>query len=306
MKNAWQLEPFYWAPQPKLGGGWICWKDSPSPPPPPDYKGAAIAQGAANKDAAIASAQLSNPNVTNPYGGQSVSYTNDPSTGNPIPNVSQYLSPSGQKLFDTYQGVNQKLGDVAGQGVGYVQSMLDKPFDQAKLPTAPVSPGQSYSQAAFSRLQPNIDQERSQLETQLANQGITRGSNAVAYENAMRMQNQRENDQRAAITTSSVGQDQAARQAGIQEQSYMRNEPLNTLNAVRSAAPVGIPQFQGYQGSQVAPAPVFGATQAQGQYNQGVYNAQQGGANAATSGLYGLGAAGIGAYGMMNRPPFGF
>lgn len=290
-----KLEPLYFAPQPKFGGGWICYKDSPSPPPPPDLAGAATAQGAANKDAAIASAQLSNPNVTNPYGGQSVSYTNDPTTGNPVPNVNQYLSPSGQKLFDTYQGVNQQLGDVAQQGVGYVQNMLDKPFDQSQLPAAPVSPGQTYTDAAFSRLQPNIDQQRSQLDTQLANQGINVGSNPVAYANAKRIQDQSENDQRAAITTSSVGQDQAARQAAIQEQSYFRNEPLNTLNAVRSAAPVGVPQFQGYQGSQVAASPVFGATQAQSQYNQGLYNAQVGQQNAQTSGLFGLGSAGVGA-----------
>ena len=29
-------DPIYFAPQRKLGGGWICWKDSPSPPPAPD------------------------------------------------------------------------------------------------------------------------------------------------------------------------------------------------------------------------------------------------------------------------------
>ena len=47
---------------------------APSPPPAPDYAGAAKEQGAANKDAAIASAKLNNPNVINPYGTQSVSY----------------------------------------------------------------------------------------------------------------------------------------------------------------------------------------------------------------------------------------
>lgn len=43
---------------------------APSPPPAPDYAGAAAAQGQANKEAAIASSKLNNPNVVNPYGTQ--------------------------------------------------------------------------------------------------------------------------------------------------------------------------------------------------------------------------------------------
>lgn len=45
-------------------------KSSASPPPAPDYAGAAAAQGAANKETAIASSRLNNPNVVSPYGTQ--------------------------------------------------------------------------------------------------------------------------------------------------------------------------------------------------------------------------------------------
>ncbi len=45
-------------------------KSSASPPPAPDYEGAAAAQGAANKETAIASSRLNNPNVVSPYGTQ--------------------------------------------------------------------------------------------------------------------------------------------------------------------------------------------------------------------------------------------
>jgi hypothetical protein len=58
----------------------------PSPAPAPDYTGAAIAQGAANVDAARASAKLSNPNVYSPYGTQLVSYDGD------IPTIRQTLN----------------------------------------------------------------------------------------------------------------------------------------------------------------------------------------------------------------------
>lgn len=63
-------EPIYFAPTPKFGGGYVCWKDSPSAPPAPDYAGAAAAQGVANKEAAVAGSRLNNPNVVNPYGTQ--------------------------------------------------------------------------------------------------------------------------------------------------------------------------------------------------------------------------------------------
>lgn len=47
---------------------------APSPPPAPDYAGAAKAQGAANVDAARVQGKLNNPNVIGPYGSQTVTY----------------------------------------------------------------------------------------------------------------------------------------------------------------------------------------------------------------------------------------
>ena len=82
-----------------------------------------------------------------------------------------------------------------------------------------------------------------------------------------------------------------ARQAGIQEQAYMRQLPLNELNALRTGAQVQNPQFQPYQGSQIGQTPVFGAAQAQATANQNQYNQQVGQNNAFTSGLFQIGAA---------------
>lgn len=79
MKN-WQHEPIYWAPTAKLGGGWIAHKDSPSPPPAPDYRGAAQAQGAANVETARAQGRMNNPNIYTPYGSQTVTW----GTGAPV------------------------------------------------------------------------------------------------------------------------------------------------------------------------------------------------------------------------------
>lgn len=47
---------------------------SPAPPPAPDYTAAAQAQGEANIDAARVQGKINNPNVTNPYGTQTVTW----------------------------------------------------------------------------------------------------------------------------------------------------------------------------------------------------------------------------------------
>jgi len=83
-----------------------------------------------------------------------------------------------------------------------------------------------------------------------------------------------------------------------------RGLPLNEITALMSGSQITNPQFQGYQGSSVAPAPVFAAAQAQGQAGQNLYNAQVGAQNAQTSGLFGLGGAALNAYGM-GASPFG-
>ena len=53
---------------------------NPSPPPSPDYAGAAAAQGAANLEAAIAQGHINNPNVVNPMGTQNVTWNGNQPT----------------------------------------------------------------------------------------------------------------------------------------------------------------------------------------------------------------------------------
>lgn len=98
----------------------------------------------------------------------------------------------------------------------------------------------------------------------------------------------------------------AERQRQIQEQAYLRQLPLNEINALRSGSQVNAPQFQQYQGAQVAPAPLFQAAQAQGNFDV---------ANAANrpdvmGGLFQLGGAALGggmfgAGGALGKPAAG-
>lgn len=81
-----------------------------------------------------------------------------------------------------------------------------------------------------------------------------------------------------------------ARQQGFGELSYMRNEPLNTLNAVRSGSQVQGAQFVNPAMQATTTGPDYlSAAQATGQYNMGAYNAQQAAQASANQGLMGLG-----------------
>lgn len=108
---------------------------SPSPPPPPDYTGAAQAQGAANLDAAIAQGHINNPNVVGPYGSQTVTWNgNDPT-------ITQRLSPEQQALYGKNNLTQQQLADLGFQGAQSLQGVVGKPLDLSGAPAA----GQVYT-----------------------------------------------------------------------------------------------------------------------------------------------------------------
>lgn len=358
MKN-WQHDPIHFAPIAKLGGGWIAFKDSPSPPPAPDYRGAAQAQGAANVETARAQGRMNNPNVTTPYGQQTVTWggsgpatynwngqtfgsTDDlrkslsdyatqnnytgadvdkwlqsPDTygikqtsGTPSdqPTITQTLAPAQQQLLDAQNRISGNLAGVAETGLNRVGSAMAQPFDQSNIHPlqADAAARQAAQDAAYrqqtSRLDPQWNTRQQQQETQLRNQGLVPGSEA--YDNAMRDFNFGRNDAYSSAFNNSFNTGLAAQQAdfGMQNQAntqntqlqaYLRSLPLNELNALRTGSQVQNPQFQGYNPSQVAAPPIFGAAQAQAGAQQNAYNAQVGQQNAMTGGLFQLGAAAV-------------
>lgn len=264
----------------------------PSAPPAPDYAGAANAQGQANVQAAHDTAVLSNPDFSNPFGNRKVTYGVGGDPNHPL--VTDTLSPAGQQRFDQDQRINTGLGNLAQTGLGFVQDTLNQPFNQGNLPARSVNPGQTGQDALLSRIEPQIKMDREQLQTQLVNQGLNQGTEA--WDNAWRQQSQRENDLRLQAASQGINVGNQARQQGIQEEEFMRTEPLNILNSVRSASPINLPQFQNYSGANVQAAPVFNAAQAQGNYGMQQYGIDTGTYNNMMSGLFSLGAAGTKAY----------
>jgi len=265
---------------------------SASAPPAPDYTSAAKETASGNLDAARAATAANRVNQYTPYGSLEYKVSGEDPYGNATWSATQSLAPTQQQLLDYQNQASLGLGQLTGKGLGYVNNMLDTPFDTSKLPTTGFNPSQSYQDAYMQRLAPQISQGREALNTQLANSGIPVGSEA--YKRAMQAQGMKENDLLAAATTQGFGVGQQARQSALQEQAYLRNEPLNTLNAVRSGAQVQGPSFvNSAQQANTAGPDLLGATQMGYNAQLGASNAQNAANNQMTSGLFSLGGAGI-------------
>ena len=265
---------------------------SASAPPPPDYMGAARETAAGNLDAARANIAANRVNQYTPYGSLEYQQSGQDPYGNPMWSATQSLAPAQQQLLDYQNKASLGLGELTGKGLGYVSNMLDNPFDVSQLPSTGINPSQSYQDAYMQRLAPQLQQGRERLEQQLANQGIQLGSEA--YDRAMSNQAQRENDLLLGATTQGFGVGQQARQSALQEQAYLRNEPLNTLSAVRTGAQVQGPTFVNpAMQANTAGADILGATQMGYNAQMGAANAQNAANNAMTQGLFSLGGAAL-------------
>ena len=274
------------------GGGFLGLGPAPSAPAAPDYRAAAQETAAGNLDAARQATAANRVNQVTPYGNLSYSITGADPYGNPTWTATQTLSPAQQQLLDYQNQASLGLGQLANKGLGYVENMLQTPFDTSKLPSTGFNPSQTYQEAYMQRLAPQLQQGREQLQQQLANKGIDIGS--TAYDRAMMQQAQRENDLLAAATTQGFGVGQQARQSALQEQAYLRNEPLNTLSAVRTGAQVQGPQFvNSAQQATTAGPDILGAAQMGYNAQMGDFNAKQAAQANLNQGLFSLGGAAL-------------
>ena len=272
------------------GGGFLGLGPAPSAPAPPDYAGAAQQTAQGNIEAARVATAANRVNQVTPYGNLNYAVTGADPYGNPTWTATQTLSPAQQQLLDYQNQASIGLGQLANKGLGYVENMLQTPFDVSRLPSTGFNPSQSYQEAYMQRLAPQLQMGREQLAQDLANKGIDIGSKA--YENAMRLQGQRENDLLLGATTQGFGVGQQARQSALQEQAYLRNEPLNTLSAVRTGAQVQGPQFvNSFNQATTAGPDILAASQMGYNAQMGDFNAKQRAQENLNQGLFSLGSA---------------
>jgi hypothetical protein len=79
-----------------------------------------------------------------------------------------------------------------------------------------------------------------------------------------------------------------AQQQQLAQDLALRAQPINEAMGLMGGSQIQLPQFQGYQGMSVAPAPTFAGLQAQNQAQTQNYGIQQSGANAGMQGLTSL------------------
>ena len=259
-----------------------------SAPPPPDYRAAAQETAAGDLEAARAASAANRVNQVTPYGALTYSQNEGlDNFGNPTFTATQTLSPDQQRLLDYQNATSVGLGELTGKGLGYVENMLDDPFTTGNLPSLGFDSGQNFQDAYMQRLQPQVDQSQEALDTRLANAGIPIGSEA--YKRAQMVEAQKVNDLRLGATTTGFNTGLQARQQGFNESAYQRNEPLNTLNAVRTGSQVTNPSYVSVpQQATTKGADLLGAATAEGNYNTASANAASASNSGMTSGLMSL------------------
>jgi hypothetical protein len=300
---------------------------SSSPPPAPDPTIAAEKTAAANR-----------VNQYTPYG--NLTYTKNESDGSGTDTWSQHvnLAPEQQALLNQQNKTSADLGSMQDQMIGQVRNSMGQEITQDSLPQVdalnadvinrdnlPTIQG-DYAKTGYdaimSRLNPELDRGRAAFNTQMANQGITAGSEA--YNNAYKNQSQGENDARiqAGLQGIGIGQQQQNQQMALQNSEMAQRQnifnqrrglldsqiqrqnqafnirtaigdrPMNRLNALRTGAQVTNPSF----GTTAKGADYSGAQAEQNKYNMGLYNADVASNNSTTSALGGIAAAGMMAF----------
>ena len=236
---------------------------SSSPPPAPDYKGAAEATGK--------SGQVSQ---YTPYGSQV--YSADPNSPSGYKSTIS-LAPGAQGALDTQMGLSKEMGTLAQEQIPGVREQYSQPMDQSSVQDIA---NKSY-EAQTSRLDPQWNQREDQTRTRLANQGLMSGGEA--YGNEMRDFNSARNDAYQQANLASI----ATMPQTYQLATSAYNQPLNVLNALRTGAQVQNPQF----GAGGALTDYMQAAKGQGAYNTGLYNADVSQDNANNAGMAAIAAA---------------
>jgi hypothetical protein len=231
-----------------------------SAPAAPDYMGATQLQGELSKENLNTQNYANRPTINTPFGSQTwgTQAVKDPATGQVVTNWTQNnsLAPGLQQALDDQMGIQAGRSDLAGSFMNRVASDYSRPMDYSSLPaltsanpvgslqtgTTDYTPGLSTSfnfgnplpqvdssfrdtvaNQLMDRMRPTHDYQQGQLETKLANQGFTQGSEA--YNRALNELNQRQSMERFNALDQSGNEARRLydMQMGTAQQGYQQN-----------------------------------------------------------------------------------
>ena len=194
--------------------------------------------------------------------------------------ANQGLVPGGEAYNNEMRTMGQNRNDLelqaAAQGINLDALMNQQGFEQA------AAQGQFGNEA-----------QTSQFNAALQNAGLTNSALQQNYQNQLSGQSA----QNAAIAQNynqQLGQAQfgnTAQDQSLAQQLAIRNQPLNQITGLMSGSQIQMPQFQGYQGANIAAAPIYQGVQDtfSGQMDQ--YGIRQAAKNATTQGLMSMGGS---------------
>lgn len=295
----------------------------PRAPKPPDPRETSAASTGTSVATALANTQLGNVNQVGPNGSLTYDQTGstdftDPYTGQsykiPTFTATTELTDQGQRIFDANQSAQLGLARTADRAGKSLQSIIGQKINAGRLPARGRVPMGTYGrnrdrveQAIMDRMQPSIDADRDRMETSLANKGIAVGSDA--YSDSQADFGRNVNDARLGAILAG-GQEQSRlfgldmarfdaqndlRGQALNERFALRNQPINEITALLSGSQVQQPNFRMNTPSRIPTTDNAGLINAN--YNQrfGNYQQQLGSWNSGIGGLFGMGAAAVGA-----------
>jgi hypothetical protein len=201
--------------------------------------------------------------------------------------ANQGLVTGGEAYENEMRTMGQNRNDLelqaAAQGINLDAMMNQQGF------------GQAQAQGQFGN-----EAQLNQFQSALQNAGMGNTALQQDYQNQLAGQTA-QNAAAAQNYNQQLGMAQfgnTAQQQSLDQQLALRNQPLNQITGLMSGSQIQMPQFQGYQGANIAAAPIYQGVQDtfQGQMDQ--YGIRQGAKNNMMSGLMGLGGSAMGAAAM--------
>ena len=317
-----------------------------APPPAPDYTAAAEKTAASSQDAQTRADWSNRPTQNTPWGQSSWSASAgvDPATGKPITQWEQNISltPDQQKALDDQMRMQSGRSDLAQNMMGRVGDATSKEFNWGGMQgygqlgqagqgmmsglgdSGSMQARTRIEDAMWDRMKPQHEQQQAGLEGQLANSGLTRGSEA--WNREMQRMGDQQSRERFNVMDRGLAEQQGQfgmglqagnfqnqaqaqnwgqqmqgadyqnklRQQQISEQMLQRNMPLNEMNALLTGQQVGMPSMPGFNSSQSAGGANYNMA-AQNQYSGAMdqYNASQAQQQGMMSGLGSIAGMGM-------------